>query len=447
MGPEVRYCTTTDAVRIAYTVTGTGPPLVFAMEPVVSHVQLEWAHPVFGRLMAELTRHNTLIRYDTRGSGASDRVQPSSVEHLLLDLEAVLARVGLDAFALAAVQALSPLALTFAARHRDRVKRLVLVDGFARLADLLGTKVVRGLIALGAADFVTATEAIGAIAFGVGRDESRDHGRFIRSCIDQENIANAEVLAAIDASREAAAVTAPTLIIHHRHLQYVTDAMVRELAALMPNAQLAVIDGLWADEPAGMALRIADFVNGDEMNRASGRPEPAQAARPVTSGTAIILFADVVDSTAITARIGNEAFRERTRQLEDALRTVIRDAGGFPVEGRTLGDGVLGVFTSAAQAIAAALRCGQHADRVGLQLHLGIHAGDVLRESGGRVSGIAVSMASRISALTAPNEILVSATVRDLARASTGVTFEDRGEQALKGIGDAIRVFAVRLQA
>ena len=107
---------------------------------------------------------------------------------------------------------------------------------------------------------------------------------------------------------------------------------------------------------------------------------------------------------------------------------MIRDAGGVPVEGRTLGDGVLGVFTSAAQAIEAALRCREPAERVELQLHLGIHAGDVIHETG-NVSGMAVSIAARISDLTAPNEILVSSTVRDLGRASTNVTFEDRGSR------------------
>ena len=62
----------------------------------------------------------------------------------------------------------------------------------------------------------------------------------------------------------------------------------------------------------------------------------------------------------------------------------------------------------------------------------------------GNVSGMAVSIAARISDLTAPNEILVSGTVRDLARASTKVTFEDRGEHELKGVEEPVRVYEVR---
>jgi class 3 adenylate cyclase len=228
----------------------------------------------------------------------------------------------------------------------------------------------------------------------------------------------------------------PTLVLDDRASVYRVEEQSRVLARSIPGARLLSFDSRQPDS----VNAIVDALRG---LRSPGPPSERAASSTASSQTSVILFADVVDSTAITARLGNEAFRERTRQLEDALRTVIRDAGGSPVEGRTLGDGVLGLFTSAAQAIAAALQCGQHAERVGLQLHLGIHAGDVIREGGG-VSGIAVSMASRISDLTGPNEILVSATVRDLARASTGVTFEDRGEHALKGIAEPQRVFAVR---
>ena len=79
----------------------------------------------------------------------------------------------------------------------------------------------------------------------------------------------------------------------------------------------------------------------------------------------------------------------------------------------------------------------------GLSWYLGIHAGDVIREQN-NVFGGAVNIASRISALSAPGEVLVSDVVRALARTSAGVTFEDRGEHALKGVGEPQRVWAVR---
>ena len=163
------------------------------------------------------------------------------------------------------------------------------------------------------------------------------------------------------------------------------------------------------------------------------------------------MFADIVDSTALTERLGDAAFRAKARDLDSTLRAVIRDNAGTPIEGKLLGDGVLATFASARQAIEAALACGRAVDEGGLPLHLGLHAGDVIRESDpdGRanVYGGAVDIASRISGLLAPGEVLVSETVRSLARTSAGVAFEDRGEQVLKGVGEAVRVWAVLRQA
>ena len=137
------------------------------------------------------------------------------------------------------------------------------------------------------------------------------------------------------------------------------------------------------------------------------------------SGTAIILFADIADSTALTERLGDAAFRAKARDLDATLRTVIREHSGTPIEGKLLGDGVLAVFTSARQAIEAALACASSGDDADLPLHLGLHAGDVIREDN-NVYGGAVNIASRISGLSAPGEVLVSDTVRSLARTAPG---------------------------
>jgi adenylate cyclase len=139
--------------------------------------------------------------------------------------------------------------------------------------------------------------------------------------------------------------------------------------------------------------------------------------------------------------LGDTAFRAASRNFEDGVRAAVREHGGTPVDGKVLGDGVMGVFTSAANAITAARRCVElSAD---LPLHIGLHAGDVIGE-GTNVYGGAVNIASRVCDLSEPGEIIVSQTVRDLARTSAGVTFEDRGERALKGIADPVRVFSVR---
>jgi class 3 adenylate cyclase len=208
----------------------------------------------------------------------------------------------------------------------------------------------------------------------------------------------------------------------------------------MPNARLAPLSGntaaLHLEDTASTTRLIHAFLQEDQVS-----------APTLPSGTAVILFADIVDSTALTERLGDAAFRAKARELGPALRSVIRKGGGTPVEGPTLGDGILATFTSAREAIAAALRCAEAARALGLALHLGVHAGDVTREKDpdGRdnVYGGAVNIAARISGLSAPGEVLVSETVRSLARTSAGVAFEDRGEQTLKGVGELVRVWAV----
>jgi class 3 adenylate cyclase len=194
---------------------------------------------------------------------------------------------------------------------------------------------------------------------------------------------------------------------------------------------------------------------------------PARPPRDTPShGTAIILFADIADSTALTERLGDAAFREKARALDEALRKAIISNGGTAIEGKLLGDGVLATFGAAREAIACAAEMhrlaagaqsapppvgeglGEGSVTVPLLLHVGIHAGDVIRESNpdGRsnVYGGAVNIAARVASEAAAGETLVSATVRELARTSAGVSFEDRGERSLKGVSEPVRVWAVR---
>jgi class 3 adenylate cyclase len=219
------------------------------------------------------------------------------------------------------------------------------------------------------------------------------------------------------------------------------------LARELPNARFVPLEGdahlpNFGDVDSVLAP-ILQFLDEDGDIVAVVAPPVSVTAAPAAHGTVVILFTDIVDSTPLTERMGDAAFRAASRALDAHVREAMRDAGGAPVEGKVLGDGVMGVFASAAQAIACAVRCVELSRTSEMPLHIGLHAGDVIREKD-NVYGGAVNIASRICGLSAPGEVLVSQTVRDLARTSAGVTFEDRGEQALKGIADPVRVFAVR---
>jgi class 3 adenylate cyclase len=239
-----------------------------------------------------------------------------------------------------------------------------------------------------------------------------------------------------------ARIAAPTLVMQQRRTELFTAALGQRIAAGIPGARLVLFDvasnWLGEDAPRLVSEAVAAFL-GDA-------PAPILAARPERRsddpGLRTVLFTDIVDSTGLTERLGDAAFRAQARALDRTLRDAIANRGGTVVEGKVLGDGVMAVFSSAVRALDAAVDCVTAGAQTDLRLHLGLHAGDVIAEEGNFYGG-AVNIASRICALCEPGEILVSQTVRDLARTSASVSFEDRGEHALKGIEDHVRVFAV----
>ncbi len=189
-----------------------------------------------------------------------------------------------------------------------------------------------------------------------------------------------------------------------------------------------------------LASELADRLRGKEPARA--------AAAPARTGmdTFVILFTDIADSTSLTERLGDFAYRAQADQLDASVRSLVHDCGGDVVEGITLGDGNLAVFPSARRAIDCAIRMHESARGVGFRLHVGIHAGDVIR-SANNVYGGAVNIAARVCSQAAAGETLVSETVRSLARTSAGTVFDDRGLHQLKGITDPHHLYAVSTPA
>ncbi|MFW5947226.1 MAG: alpha/beta fold hydrolase, partial [Gemmatimonadota bacterium] len=132
MDQRIHLCTTDDGVRIAYAKSGRGPPLVKTAN-WLTHLEYHWNSPVWRHWLTELSRDHMLIRYDQRGCGLSDWDVPEiSLEAWVRDLETVVDAAGLDRFPLLGICQGAPVAVAFAARHPDRVTRLVLHGGFAR---------------------------------------------------------------------------------------------------------------------------------------------------------------------------------------------------------------------------------------------------------------------------------------------------------------------------
>ncbi|HEX5857917.1 MAG TPA: alpha/beta fold hydrolase, partial [Microbacterium sp.] len=128
---DIRFARSADGVGIAYAVHGSGPPLLIDA-CWLSHLQFDWESPVWRHYLVELGKIATVIRYDERGHGLSDRgVTDHSLDARVADLEAVVQDAGLDRFALMAMAQGGPVAIEYAARHPDRLTRLIFYGSYS----------------------------------------------------------------------------------------------------------------------------------------------------------------------------------------------------------------------------------------------------------------------------------------------------------------------------
>jgi class 3 adenylate cyclase len=428
MEPRIQYVKTSDGVNIAYAVVGSGPPLVFAATiwGTLHMAQAGIDSGGYWTIEELLATGRTIVLYDARGSGSSDRAASDySLDARVRDVQAVVLNVGLERFPLSGFGHGATTAIAYTVAYPEAVERLILTNPFTSGAEYYETvppmralKAMQGM-AEDEFEYLTHSLATGVVGFD-DIDRANKLATAFQSGMKPNDMLRFRAAAeAIDIGDLLPRVTVPTVVIRDDSVR-IGNELARGVATGIPRAQFITT--------SNYKLTVHDLL------------DTAPAERP--SGTAVILFADIADSTALTERLGDTAFRDKARDLDGALRSIIRENSGTPIEGKLLGDGVLAVFTSARQAIEAALACGRSGDDAGLPLHLGLHAGDVIREEN-NVYGGAVNIASRISGLSSPGEVLVSETVRSLARTSAGVSFEDRGEQSLKGIADPVRVWAV----
>ena len=437
MEPRIQYAKTSDGIDIAFATAGDGPPLLVVSTPPLGHVQAVWE--TLAHLFQPLAERFHLVWYDSRGTGLSDREAIDfSMDAMVRDLEAVVEGAGLTGFAMSAISDAVPIAVTYAAIHPEKISSMVLADGRMKYSDYHQNPAsIVADEALRSGDWTVYTETLARVLLGFESQEfAAKFAVYIRECVEPEALRAAYSSQGNedwDVSALLPQVTAHTLVVHNRNNRFLPVQVGQRLAARIPNARFQVVDDMDYEKMPGL---ITGFL----------RPSDEIAQRrsdSVPQGTAVILFADIADSTALTERLGDAAFRDKARELDAALRRAITSNGGTAIDGKLLGDGVLATFGAAREAIgcAAAIHAaGSHAE---LPLHVGIHAGDVIREDD-NVYGGAVNIASRVANEAAAGETLVSGTVRDLARTSAGVSFEDRGERELKGVGEPVRVYAVR---
>ena len=347
MEPRIQYAQTTDGVNIAFATYGEGDPFVLAFNPVGSHVQLEWLQPVYRASISSLAAGRTTIRFDHRGVGLSDRdVDDVSLGARVRDIEAVVEHLKLETFELLATENAGHAVITYAARHPERVSRLVLLNCFARGVD--ASQTARGEALAGMeGDWELLTDTVGTNSFGLNSEDGRRYGEFLRACVTHEMwLRLGEVDKDIDVSDLLPLVRSPTLVVRHSGIKWLSMDATRRLAAAIPDARLVVIEGLYPDNPQQLFGAIDEFLGkGEEATSGAEPPEP--------SAFRTILFTDVEGSTALTQRLGDARARELLREHERMVRAALKSHGGFEV--KTMGDGFMAAFTSATKALECAI--------------------------------------------------------------------------------------------
>jgi pimeloyl-ACP methyl ester carboxylesterase/DNA-binding CsgD family transcriptional regulator len=262
---RIRFCRTVDGIRLAYAVTGDGPPLVKAPN-YMSHLEYDWDSPVWGHWMEALSSHWSLLRYDTRGLGLSDiEVKDISLDAWVEDLATVVDAAGLDRFPLLGISAGGPVAIAYAARHPERVSRLVLYGSYARgrfrrsdrPEDHRQAQLLLDLMASGwGHDNAAFRHVFTSLFMPDGTPEQLAwFDELQRISTPPENAVRFErAYFDLDVRALAEQITAPALVLHARN-----DAMCpfdggRELAGLLPHSEFVPLEGqnhiLLEHEPA-----------------------------------------------------------------------------------------------------------------------------------------------------------------------------------------------------
>ena len=447
MEPRIQYARASDGVSIAYAIFGEGTPLVSTPSAYSMGVHY-YSHMSYSRRgIDEMAAAGLqVIRYDGRGVGSSDRaVTEFSLETAVLDLEAVVERTGFERFALLGHFGGVQSAIACAARWPERVTHLILRDPWPSAADqrqmFPGSRVLVALRPFAEKQWELVCTNIAAVGFGLTDNMSREYADAIRSGITPETWVRLEEAAdEIDVTRLLAEISVPTLVVLDTALpgrppSAAADwgAPAKKAAALIPNAHLVSSGDLGA--------AVSDFVLG--RSKAAAAPESTK----VPGGLQTILFTDVEDSTVLTERLGDAKAREVMREHERITREALKAHGGSEV--KTMGDGFMASFGSATRALQCATAVQRAFADGDVRVRIGLNAGEPIAEDdpGGRsdLYGTAVIVAARIAAKAEGGEILVSDVVRQLV-AGKGFLFNDRGEHALKGFEDPVRVFAVRWQ-
>jgi len=351
--PDIRYARSGD-VNIAYRVVGEGPMDVVMIPGWISHLEAAWELPEYRTFFERIAAYGRVITFDKRGTGMSDRVaEGTDFDTRMDDLRAVMDAAGSRDATVAAWFEAVPMAILFAATYPDRVRSLVLGDGFARWTatedypwgpDALILNAIADSIAAGDWGRATTLELYAPDAAADDRFKTW-WARFERLGASPGTAADfLRMNTQIDVRQVLATVQTPTLVLHRADNPIVLTDAVRYLADRIPGAVLVETPGRDILPYSGDATAILDciieFLTGTRPNESGDRV------------LATVLFTDIVDSTACAARLGDTRWRSLLDQHDALVTRMITDSRGRIV--KHTGDGVLALFDGPTRAVRCA---------------------------------------------------------------------------------------------
>src|SRR5947207_9978805 len=426
--PVTRYAKSGD-VHIAYQVFGSGATDLVFVPGFISHIENYWEHPDLARWLLRLAAFTRVIMFDKRGTGLSDPVsEMPSLDLRMDDVRAVMDAAGSESAALLGVSEGGALAALFAATYPQRCQRLVLYGAFARFP--ISGEVLKPLF-----KYIDRAWGSGLSLPAWAPSRQNDPamlqwwGRFERLGGSPAAVmAVVRMAAETDVGDILPSIRVPTLVIHCKDDTLIPIECGRFVAQNIPAAQLIELPG--QDHLFFIHEQIGDCI--EEF--LTGSVSVAESERVL----ATVLFTDIVGSTARAEQMGDRRWRDL---LEAHHASVRRELGRYRgPEVKSLGDRFLATFDGPARAVRCACAIAEAVRPLEIVVRCGLHTGEI-ETTCNDVQGIAVHIASRVSALAGADEILVSRTVRDLV-AGSGLQFDERGEHSLKVLVERMDLYA-----